>query len=272
MSAIDDPVRFDPHLLLAARPGKVTLVGAGPGDPELLTLKAARVLREAQVVLYDHLIGDDVMSLVPPQAHRISVGKRAGRHSFSQRAIIELMLSLARSGRPVVRLKGGDPYIFGRGGEEALALAEAGVPFEVIPGISAAQGAAAAAGMPLTHRDHAGALVYATGHLRAEDDQCGPDLDWDLLARPRQTAVIYMGVSALPQICEQLIAHGLPADTPAAVVERATHPGQRTIVGTVETLPALTLVHAVSSPALIVIGAVAALHRTLMPAMSHAAA
>jgi uroporphyrin-III C-methyltransferase len=272
MSVVSEPLRFDPHLLLAAdRPGKVTLVGAGPGDPELLTLKAARVLREAQVVLYDHLIGDEVLRLVPPQAHRISVGKRAGRHSYSQRAIIELMLSLAKSGRPVVRLKGGDPYIFGRGGEEALALAEAGVPFEVIPGISAAQGAAAAAGMPLTHRDHACSLVYATGHLRGEDDPHAIDLDWELLARPRQTTVIYMGVSALPIICEQLIAHGLAPDTPAALVERATLPAQRTVVGTVETLPALAQVHEVCSPALIVIGAVAALHRTLRPAMSHAA-
>jgi uroporphyrin-III C-methyltransferase len=273
MSVLNEPLRFDALTALAAdRPAKVTLVGAGPGDPELLTLNAARVLREAQIVLYDHLIGDDVLSLVPREAHRISVGKRAGHHSFSQRAIIELMLSLARSGRPVVRLKGGDPYIFGRGGEEALALADAGVPFEVIPGISAAQGAAAAAGMPLTHRDHACSLVYATGHLREGGDVDSMDLDWDLLARPRQTTVIYMGLSALPIICEQLVAHGLKPDTSAAIVERATRPEQRTIVGTLETLPALVRVHEVCSPALIVIGAVAALHRTLTPAMSHAAA
>jgi uroporphyrin-III C-methyltransferase len=274
MSVLNEPLRFDALAALAAdRPAKVTLVGAGPGDPELLTLKAARVLREAQVVLYDHLIGDEVLRLVPPQAHRICVGKRAGSHSFSQRAIIELMLGLARSGRPVVRLKGGDPYIFGRGGEEAVALAEAGVPFEVIPGISAAQGAAAAAGMPLTHRDHACSLVYTTGHLRGEGDARALDLDWELLARPRQTTVIYMGVAALPIICAQLIAHGLPPDTPAALVERATLPEQRTIVGTVETLPTLALVHEVGSPALIVIGAVAAMHRTLGVAMSqtHAA-
>ena len=221
-------------------------------------------------MLYDYLIGDEVLRLVPPQAHRICVGKRAGSHSFSQRAIIELMLSLARSGRSVVRLKGGDPYIFGRGGEEAVALAEAGVPFEVIPGISAAQGAAAAAGMPLTHRAHACSLVYTTGHLRGAGAACTLDLDWELLARPRQTTVVYMGVAALPIISEQLIAHGLPADTPAAIVERATQPGQRTIVGTVETLPALALVHEVCSPALIVIGAVAAMHRTLDVAMSQA--
>jgi len=177
---------------------------------------------------------------------------------------------LARSGRPLVRLKGGDPYIFGRGGEEAQALAEAGVPFEVIPGISAAQGAAAAAGMPLTHRDHACSVVFTTGHLCGEGTERRVDLDWSLLSRPRQTVVIYMGVGTLPIICEQLIRHGLPPDTPAAMVERATRPEQRTIDGTVETLPALAMVHDVRSPALIVIGTVTTLHRTLGAAMSHA--
>ncbi|HEX6016917.1 MAG TPA: uroporphyrinogen-III C-methyltransferase [Burkholderiaceae bacterium] len=272
---MDEPLRFDvASLLVAAVPGRVTLVGAGPGDPELLTLKAARALREAQIVLYDHLVGDDVLALVPPQAQRICVGKRAGHHSFSQRAIIELMLGLARAGRPLVRLKGGDPYIFGRGGEEAQALAEAGIPFDVIPGISAAQGAAAAAGIPLTHRDHACSLVYATGHLRGEDEPCSLDLDWPQLARPGQTVVIYMGLAMLPIICAQLVAHGLSADTPAAVVERATRPDQRTIVGTVETLTALAQAHGAKPPALIVIGSVVTLHRTLgaAPACSPTAA
>jgi uroporphyrin-III C-methyltransferase len=268
MSALDEPLRFDLPPVAGARPGQVTLVGAGPGDPELLTVKAARVLREARIVLYDHLIGDEVLDLVPKHAHRIYVGKRAGCHSLSQRAIIDLMLRLARSGRALVRLKGGDPYIFGRGGEEAQALAEAGVPFDVVPGISAAQGAAAAAGMPLTHRDHARSVVFATGHLRSEGDAL--DLDWAALARPRQTTVIYMGVAALPVICEQLIAHGLPPDTPAAVVERATRADQRIIDGTVETLPALAQVNEACSPALIVVGAVVALHRSLGAAMSQA--
>ncbi|HEY6512143.1 MAG TPA: uroporphyrinogen-III C-methyltransferase [Burkholderiaceae bacterium] len=265
MSALNEPLRFDARTLLAAtRPAKVTLVGAGPGDPELLTLKAARVLREARVVLYDHLVGNEVLDLVPKQSHRIYVGKQSGCHTLSQEAIIELMLRLARSGRPVVRLKGGDPFIFGRGGEEAQALAEAGVPFEVIPGISAAQGAAASAGMPLTHRDHACSVVFTTGHLRGDGHTL--ELDWESLARPRQTVVIYMGVATLPIICEQLIQHGLPPDTPAAVVERATRPDERTIDGTLETLPALARVHEVKSPALIVIGAVAALHAVLAPA------
>jgi uroporphyrin-III C-methyltransferase len=269
MSALNEPLRFDARTLLTAgRAAKVTLVGAGPGDPELLTLKAARVLREARVVLYDHLVGDEVLDLVPPQAHRIYVGKQAGCHTLSQTAIIDLMLRLARSGRPVVRLKGGDPFIFGRGGEEAQALARAGVPFEVIPGISAAQGAAASAGIPLTHRDHACSVVFATGHLRGDGAQRTLDLDWELLARPRQTSVIYMGVATLPIVCEQLIRHGLAPDTPAAVVERATRPEQRTIDGTIETLPALARVHEVQSPALIVIGAVAALHAELAPALA----
>jgi uroporphyrin-III C-methyltransferase len=267
MSVIDEPLRFDARALLAgAGPAKVTLVGAGPGDPELLTLKAAKALGAARVVLYDHLVGDEVLDLVPQHAHRIYVGKRAGHHALSQTAIIELMLRLARSGKPVLRLKGGDPYIFGRGGEEAQALAEAGVPFEVIPGISAAQGAAASAGMPLTHRDHARSVVFATGHLRGEGDARAVDLDWPMLARPRQTVVIYMGVGTLPIICEQLIRHGLPPATPAAVVERATRPDERTIDGTVESLPALALVHGVTAPALIMIGGVASLHPVLKPA------
>jgi len=271
MSVLNEPLRFDPRALLAAaQPAKVTLVGAGPGDPELLTLKAARVLREARVVLYDHLVGNEVLDFVPKQAHRIYVGKQSGCHTLSQQAIIELMLRLAKSGRPVVRLKGGDPFIFGRGGEEAQALAEAGVPFEVIPGISAAQGAAASAGMPLTHRDHACSVVFATGHLRGDGRTL--DLDWQSLARPRQTVVIYMGVSTLPIICEQLIRHGMPPDTPAAVVERATRPDERTVDGTLETLPVLAHVHEVKSPALIVIGAVAALHAVLAPAAVQAAA
>ena len=264
MSALDEPLRFDARSLLAAgAPAKVTLVGAGPGDPELLTIKAANALRAAQVVLHDSLVGDGVLEFLPPSAHRIYVGKRAGCHAMSQRAIIELMLQLARAGRPVLRLKGGDPYVFGRGGEEAQALAEAGVPFEVIPGISAAQGAAACAGMPLTHRDHARALVFATGHLQGVGDARTVDLDWPMLARPRQTTVIYMGLGALPVICAQLMQHGLPGDTPAATVERATCRDERTIAGTLETLPALARVHCVRSPALIVVGEVVRLRDTL---------
>ena len=259
MSLLNEPLMFTE----AVRAARVTLVGAGPGDPELLTLKAAKALRAASLVLYDHLVGKEVLELVPRNADRIYVGKESGCHTLTQEGIIDLMIRLARAGKPVLRLKGGDPFIFGRGGEEVQALAAQGIPFEVIPGISAAQGAAACAGMPLTHRDHAATLVFVTGHLRGEGTQRSVDLDWTLLARPNQTVVIYMGVGTLPVICAQLIAHGLNPDTPAAVVERATLPNQRTIVGSVQTLPTLALVHDVQAPALIMIGGVVSLHEQL---------
>lgn len=234
--------------------GHVTLVGAGPGDAELLTLKAARVLASAQLVLYDRLVSEAVLAHVAPGAERIFVGKQSRSHTLPQEGIIELMVRLARQGRSLVRLKGGDPFIFGRGGEEAEGLAAAGIACETIPGISAAQGAAAATGIPLTHRDHAGMLVFATGHLQGAQEDRVVQLDWDALARPGQTVVIYMGVGTLPMVCEQLVAHGLPETTPAALVERATLPEQRCIVATVATLPALGVLHGVKPPAVIIIG------------------
>lgn len=248
-------------------PGCVTLVGAGPGDPDLLTVKAARALQSASLVLYDHLVGPEVMALVPDSAERMYVGKESAHHALPQRDIIALMCRLALAGRNLVRLKGGDCYIFGRGGEEAIALAEAGVPFEVIPGITAAQGAGACAGIPLTHRDHAGTLVLATGHLRGDRDA---ELDWPVLARPRQTVVFYMGVATLPTLCEQLVAHGMPAGTPAAIVERATLPGQRCITGTLRSLPALAAEHRVKAPALVIVGDVVSLQPRLAQRSAHA--
>ncbi|ACB33709.1 uroporphyrin-III C-methyltransferase [Leptothrix cholodnii SP-6] len=276
MRVIDKSLQFTPGpvqaplqpVAAASTAARVTLVGAGPGDPELLTLKAHKALRQATLVLHDHLVSDEVMAFVPEHAQRIYVGKECARHTLSQETIIERMVALARSGRPLLRLKGGDGYIFGRGGEEAQALAEAGIPFDVIPGLSAAQGAAASAGIPLTHRDHAGTLVFTTGHLRENHEI---DLDWPMLARPRQTVVIYMGVGTLPVICRQLLAHGLPADTPAALVERATLPGERCITGTLLTLPSLALAHAVKPPALIIIGQVVGL-RPLLTRLPAAAA
>lgn len=244
------------------RPACVTLVGAGPGDPELLTVKAVRALAAARLVLYDHLVSKDVLGFVPREAELVYVGKEAAHHTLPQRDIIELMLHLARSGRPVVRLKGGDPYIFGRGGEEAQALAAAGVPFEVIPGISAAQGAAASAGIPLTHRDHAASVRFVAGHLR-DGAADAIELDWPSLAAPRQTLVVYMGVAALPVICAQLIQHGLDPATPAAVIERATLPDERVLTGTVLGLPTLALEQRVRAPALIVIGSVVSLRAEL---------
>lgn len=239
--------------------GRVTLVGAGPGDAELLTLKAARVLASTDLVLYDNLVSGDVLAHVAAGAERIYVGKQSRNHTLPQEGIIELMVRLAQSGRSLVRLKGGDPYIFGRGGEEAEALAAAGIACDTVPGISAAQGASATTGIPLTHRDHAAMLVFATGHLQGEEGERTVALDWAALARPRQTVVIYMGVGTLPIICAQLIAHGLPASTPAAMVERATLPGQRSIVGTLQTLPQLSVAHGVNPPALIMIGETVAL-------------
>ena len=243
--------------------GRVTLVGAGPGDAELLTLKAARALANASTVLYDHLVSNDVLAHVAPGAELIYVGKQSRNHTLPQEGIIELMVRLAQQGRSLVRLKGGDPYIFGRGGEEAQALAAAGIACDTVPGISAAQGAAAATGIPLTHRDHAAMLVFATGHLQGEEGERTVALDWDALARPRQTVVIYMGVGTLPIICAELVKHGMAPDTPAAVIERATLPEQRTVVGSVQTLPALAVQHAVRAPALIVIGTTVSLHAVI---------
>ncbi len=212
------------------------------------------------LVLYDHLVGPAVLDCIAPGAERIYVGKESSRHTLPQEQIIELMVRLARSGRNVVRLKGGDGYIFGQG-EEVQALAEAGIGFDVVPGITAAQGAGASVGIPLTHRDHACTRVCHRPPARRRP-HCG--LDWELLARPRQTVVIYMGVGALPAICSQLIAHGLPADTPAAVVENATLPTERCLTATLATLPALAVAEKVQPPALIImVGQVVQLHPLL---------
>jgi uroporphyrin-III C-methyltransferase len=266
MTLLSEPLQFSPERDAGMRPARVTLVGAGPGDPELLTVKAANALRAASLVLYDHLVSKAVLGLVPAEADLVYVGKESGHHTLPQEGIIELMVRLAKSGRRLVRLKGGDPYVFGRGGEEAQGLAAAGIPFEVVPGISAAQGASAAAGIPLTHRDHAEALVLATGHLRGERGEAGvraAELDWAQLARPRQTVVIYMGVATLPTISAELQAHGLPGSTPAAIIERATLPDQRTVIGTLAGLPELARKHDVRAPALIMIGTVVSLHAEL---------
>jgi len=260
MSFVEDARWFTaaPPAAQAGVPGHVTLVGAGPGDPELLTLRAVKALRNARLVLYDHLVGKEVLQYVPADADLIYVGKEAAHHTLPQESIIDLMVRLARSGRSLVRLKGGDCFVFGRGGEEAIALAGQGIAFDIVPGITSAQGAGAYAGIPLTHRDHAGTLVFATGHLCGRDEVA---LDWAALARPRQTVVIYMGLSTLPIISRELQAHGLPADTPAALVEQATLPGQRCVSGTLGGLPELARAHGIRPPALIVIGHVVALQQ-----------
>jgi len=249
------PVETLPDAGAGTSVGTVTLVGAGPGDPELLTLKAARVLGCARMALYDHLVSPAILDFLPTDAQRIYVGKESSRHTLPQSEIAHLMVRLARAGHSLVRLKGGDGYIFGRGGEEVEALAEAGIPFQVIPGLTAAQGAAASTGIPLTHRDHVSALVLATGHRRGDRQL---DMDWPMLARPRQTVVLYMGMNNLPEICRQLCAHGLSAETPAALIENATLPQERYVTGTLAHLPELAEQNQIRPPALIIVGNVVA--------------
>ena len=239
--------------------GTVYLVGAGPGDPELLTRKAARLMAEAEVVVYDALVSAEVMAMLNPEAEKIYAGKERGNHAIPQEGINDLLVRLATGGRRVLRLKGGDPYTFGRGGEEVEALAAQGIPFEVVPGVTAAAGVAAYAGIPLTHRNYAQACVFVTGHLK----DGSMDLDWPGLARRWQTVVIYMGLHGLPVLCAKLIEHGLPADWPAAIVQRGTTPQQRTVAGTLGDLPDLARTAQLKAPTLIVVGQVVRLHDRL---------
>lgn len=239
--------------------GQVALVGAGPGDPDLLTLRALKLIQQADVVLYDNLVSKDILQLIPEGRERVFVGKRRGNHALPQEAINELLVRLAREGKRVVRLKGGDPFIFGRGGEEIETLAEQGVSFQVVPGITAASGVAAYAGIPLTHRDHAQACIFVTGHLK----DGSMDLDWDQLARPAQTVVVYMGLHGLDQLCHQLIVHGLNAQTPAAIVQQGTTRQQKVVTGHLESLPRKALEARLQAPTLIIIGGVVTLHQRL---------
>lgn len=239
--------------------GKVYLIGGGPGDPELLTLRALRLLRQADVVLYDRLISPDVLALAQPDARRIDVGKRPQLHPVPQSGINELLIELAQAGRRVARLKGGDPFIFGRGGEELEALLAAGIPFEVVPGITAASGCAAYAGIPLTHRDHAQACVFVTGHRRSE----GPEPDYSYLARPNQTVVFYMGLQMLPDLCAGLQRHGAPGSRPVAIIERGTTAQQRVVRGTLATMPALAQAAGAKAPAIVIVGDVVRLQEKL---------
>ena len=243
--------------------GCVALVGAGPGDPELLTLKAAKLIQRADAIVYDRLVAPAILALAP-RAQKHYVGKARSRHAMPQEAINALLVQLARQGLRVVRLKGGDPFIFGRGGEEIEALAAHGVPFEVVPGISAANGVAACATIPLTHREHAQSCVFITGHLK----DGSMDLDWPALARPHQTLVVYMGLQALPVLCRELAAHGMALDTPAAVIEKGTTRKQRIVTGTIASLPGAAQAAALESPTLVIVGSVVAVRERLQGCVS----
>lgn len=241
--------------------GKVYIVGAGPGDPELLTLKGKRLLEAAEVVIYDRLVSDEILDFIPPEAERIFVGKESAFHSIPQKKINDLLVSKAKSGKTVVRLKGGDPYTFGRGGEEGEALEAEDITFEVIPGVSAAAGAAAYAGIPLTDRRYSSGVTFVTGHKRAGKDL--GDMNWKALADMNQTIVFYMGIKNLETIAKNLTEQGMAKETPAAVVRLATTAKQKTVTGTLDDIKEKVEAAAIRPPALLVVGKVVNLRAPL---------
>lgn len=249
--------------------GSVDIVGAGPGDPELLTLKAFRLIQNADIVFHDRLVSEEIMDLVRRDATRISVGKSKANHSVPQNEIHNLMITAANNGQRVVRLKGGDPFIFGRGGEEIEALRAAGIEANIVPGISSALGCAASAGLPLTHRDHAQTLTFVTGHAKSGEL---PDLDWPALAKPAQTVVVFMGVGTATAISENLIHAGRASTTPVAVIENGTRTNEIRVFGSLAELPQLITKAGIKGPALLVIGEVSAIPADALEKLSSEAA
>jgi len=239
--------------------GEVYLVGGGPGDPDLLTFKALRLMQQADVVVYDRLVSPEVLELVRRDAERIYAGKERDFHSIPQDEINALLVKLAKEGKRVCRLKGGDPFIFGRGGEEIATLMEEGVPFQVVPGITAASGCATYSGIPLTHRDYSQSVTFVTGNLKKGELK----LNWDALAKPNQTIVFYMGLHGIKTICEQLVAHGVPDTMPAALVQQGTTPNHQVYIGNLRNLPSLVEEAEVKPPTLIIVGEVVTLHEKL---------
>ena len=263
---IDDARRLLEETLAAERDGaegpnlgEVYLVGSGPGDPDLLTFRALRLMQQADVMLHDRLVPDVILDLVRRDAERVFVGKRRGEHALPQESISQLLVDLARQGKRVLRLKGGDPFTFGRGGEEIETLASYGIPFQVVPGVTAANGCAAYAGIPLTHRDHAQSCIFVTGHTK--DGKL--DLNWPTLVQPNQTVVVYMGLGAAAEILSQLVAHGADAETPAAVVDNGTRDNQQVVVGNLGNLAERVAKENLEGPAILIVGGVVSLRDKL---------